>query len=132
MRVGGAELLGESSGKRLQRDAADRASLHFAVFDQLVHHVPCQVARHGETNPLVAAGLAENGSIDSDQFAAGVNQCTARVTGIDRGVGLNEILIGGEPSLEPPAGGADNPQGDRLIQLKWIADRQDPFGDLQL
>jgi len=28
--VGGAELLGESSGERLQRDAADGAALHFA------------------------------------------------------------------------------------------------------
>src|SRR4029453_19001883 len=99
----------------------DRAALHFAVLDQLVHDVTGEVARDREANSLIAARLTEDRCIDSDQFSARVNQRPARVAWIDCRVGLNEVFVGGEPLLEPTAGGADNSQRDRLIQLKWIA-----------
>ena len=126
------QLFGESRRQRLQGDAGDGAALDFTELDELVHHVPREVAWHGEADALVAAGFAEDGRVDAHELAARVHQRAAGVAGIDCGVGLDEILVGREPPFEPAAGRADDAERDGLVELKRIPDRQDPFGDLEL
>ena len=62
-----------------------------------------EVARDGEADALVAAGLAEDRGVDADQLAARVDQRAAGVARVDRGVGLDEVLVGGEPAFEAAA-----------------------------
>ena len=51
--------------------------------------------------------------------------------GIDRGVGLDEVLVVGEADVRA-ARRADDAGGHGLAQLKRAADRQHPLADLQL
>ena len=54
--------------------------------------------RDREADALVAAGAREDQRVDADQVAAGVDQRAARVAGIDRGVGLDEVAERVAPS----------------------------------
>ena len=49
--------------------------------------------------PWYAAALAEDAGVDADQLAAAVDQRAAGVAGIDGGVGLDEVLVVGEPDV---------------------------------
>ena len=116
VRVRRAELLGDLRRQRLQRDAGDGAALDLAELDQVVHHVPREVARDGEADALVAAGLAEDGGVDADELAARVDQRAAGVARVDGGVGLDEVLVGREPPFEAAPGRADDAERDGLIR----------------
>ena len=130
--VGHAELLGQLRRERSDLDVADRAAPDFAVLLQLAEDLAGEVARHGEADALVAAALAEDRRVDADQLAARVDERAAGVAGIDRGVGLDEVLVRAPtPRLVRPI--ADTmPERDGLIQLIRVADRQHPLRDLQL
>ena len=78
--------------------------------------VPREVARHGEADPLVAAGLAVDRGVDPDQLAARVDQRAAGVAGVDRGVGLDEVLVVATRPFEAAAGRADDAERDRLVE----------------
>ena len=108
------------------------AAADAAVLDDVVHHVPGKVARHGKPDPLIATRLAVDGGIDPDQLAARVDQRAAGVAWIDRGVGLDEVFVVGDSPFEAPVGGADDAERHGLIELEGIADRKHPFGDPQL
>ncbi len=87
------ELLGETR-RHVLNVHAQIAAHDFAVLDDLVHDVARHVDRNCEADALVAAALArENRRVDADQAAVKVDQRAAGIAGIDRGVGLNEILV---------------------------------------
>ena len=46
-----------------------------------------------EADTDIAAGLAKDRRVDSDHFAAQIDQRTAGIAGIDRRVGLNEVVV---------------------------------------
>ena len=93
------------------------------MFYNLLHHLEYQVNRDSEADTQVAAGLAVDGGVNADDFTTGVNQRATGVSRIDRGIGLNKVLIGIEPH-PVSAGGADNALGDGLADAEGIADGQ--------
>ena len=77
-----AEALGQIGIYRLQSHA-DIAAAHFAGLHHLVHDVAGQIHRDGKADALIAAAVAgQNRGVDSDQFAARVDQRAARVAGL--------------------------------------------------
>ena len=54
-RVRRAQLLGDLRRQRHELHAGNGAALDFAVLQQVVHHVPREVARDREADALVAA-----------------------------------------------------------------------------
>ncbi len=81
-----ARVSGVTSSSRSIRAAPRRTR-------QVVHDAAHEVARHREADALIAAALREDRGVDPDQLAARVDQRPARVAGIDRRVGLDEILV---------------------------------------
>ena len=55
----------------------------------------------------------------------------AGIAGIDRGVGLDEVLVAVRVDAAA-AEGADDARGDRVLEAEGIADRQDEVADLHL
>ena len=96
-----------------------------------MHHGPSHVARHGEADPHVVAAGRQDGWVDADRFAVEIHERAAGVAGIDRGIGLNEILV--PLDAEPRAAErADDPGCHRLAEAEWIADRHHEVADLKL
>ena len=60
-----------------------------------------------------------------------VDQRAAGVARIDRGVGLDEVLVGRDAEIRA-SDGRDDAERDGLIQLVRVADREHPLGDLEL
>src|SRR5438445_4014143 len=120
--LGHAELFGEVLGQLLDRHTEVPAD-DLAPLEQLFHHRPDHVARHGEADPHVAAALAEDGRIDANELAPRVDQRAAGVARIDRRVGLDEVLVLGDADVGA-AHRADDPHRHRLVEAKGVADGQ--------
>ena len=59
-----------------------------------VHNRARHINGNGKPDPLIAASAArEYGGVNTDQLAACVDQSSAGVSGIDRCVGLDEVLV---------------------------------------
>jgi len=50
------------------------------------------VDRNGKAHAKIGVGRADEGGIDADEVALQVDERAARIPGIERGVGLDEIL----------------------------------------
>ena len=86
------------------------------------------VGRDGEANAHVTTTLAVNCRIDPDHLAPNVKQRPAGISGIDGGVGLNEVLIVGNTHVASTLGAHDT-DGNRGIESERIANRDNPFSD---
>src|SRR4029077_5806997 len=98
--------------------------------DELVHDVARHVDGDGQADTDIAAGWSNYRGVDSHDFAVEVDEYAARIPGIDRGVGLDEVLI----SLDAEAGAAErahNAAGDRLPEPERIADGDRIVSDLE-
>src|SRR5206468_9182330 len=116
------ELLRQFGRYRLNRHAEVTAR-DLSVGDNTFHHVTRQVDGDGEADSLVATTAADDGLIDADQPAFNVHQCTTGIAGIDRRIGLDEILV--IHNAHPAAAlGADDAGGDGLADTEGIADGQ--------
>ena len=91
------------------------------MLDDLLHHLFDQALGNREANTLRAAALGKNRAVDADQIAAGVDQCAAGVAGIDRRIGLDEILEGVDAQMRA-AQGADDAHGHGLPDAEGVAD----------
>src|SRR5580658_9702207 len=87
-----AERVGDIRCHGVHADA-ELAALHRAELDQLVHDAVRHVHRDGEADADVAAAARQNRGVDADQLAAQIDQRAAGVARIDRGVGLDEVLV---------------------------------------
>ena len=123
-----ANVLGSNIlGQNAQETASD-----LAAGKKPFHDVARQVDRHGKTDALIAAARADNCRVDSDQPALRINECTAGVAGIDRRIGLDEILILVETGQPVAAQGTDNPHRHGLAQAVRITNGQHDITNLQL
>ena len=107
-----AHCLREIRGQILDHHA-DPAALHFAIAQDLLHDLARHVDRHGEADPDIAAARRQDGGVDADALSPQVDEWTARITRIDRCVGLDEVLI----ALDAEAAAAeraDDPRGHGL------------------
>src|SRR2546430_13654068 len=73
---------------------AHHGTLHVAGLDELVHHGARQIDRDGEAVARGEAVVTRDRRVDADHLAADVHERPARITGVDGGVGLDEILHG--------------------------------------
>ena len=63
------------------------------------HHHPHHVGGNGEADALRAARAREDRGVDADQPAGHIDQRAARITRVDRSIGLDEELIVGDADL---------------------------------
>src|SRR5437899_11850237 len=88
-----------------------------------------EIGRNDAADTDIATRLAEDGGIDADDLAAHVQQRSARVSRIDGGIGLNEVIVRSRANLTSL--GADNAGGDRVIEAERIANGQHPLAYLK-
>ncbi len=116
---------------RVQIDAQGTPG-HPPVSDQLVHDPSGQVDRDAEADPLVTPAVGRDRVVDADHFAFHVDERPARVTRVDRRVGLKEVLVHYIRKLIhlPPAS-ADDPLADGMHQAKRASQRHHPGANPQ-
>lgn len=100
---------------------AEVATFDAAVRDERGHDMFGEVDRDGKSDALVAAGAAEDGLVDADEPAAGVDERAAGIAGVDGGVGLDEILVVHDAHAAA-ALGTDDAHGDGLPDAEGVAD----------
>src|SRR5690606_8302360 len=86
---------GRRSARRrqsLRHHDTDAASTHLAVLEDLIHHETCSGGRHGEADADIGAGT-EYRAVDADHAAVQRDQRPARITWIDRRIGLDVALV---------------------------------------
>ncbi len=128
LRVCGAQRLGNVGSEVLDRHA-DAAALDLAVADQLVHDLARHVDRHREADADISAGWGNDRGVDTDDPALQVDERATRIARIDRGIGLDEVLV--TLDARTAAERADDARGHGLTEAERIADRQDKVADLQ-
>ena len=85
--------------------------------------------RDDEADALVPAADRLDRRVDPDDLAFHVHQRAARVAGVDRGVGLDQVLIKRQSDPTPLA--ADDPGRDGIREPERLADRQDPVAGVE-
>src|SRR6202040_175562 len=104
---------------------AEPANPGLAVFAQLLDHRQRRLHRPGETDTDRPAGGRDDRRVDADDFALEVEQRPARVAAVDRGVGLNAVVVG--PGIELAVAPGHDAGGDAAAEAERIADRDHPF-----
>ena len=75
-------------------------------------------------------GWREDRRVDADNLSLHVEQRTAGIAAVDRGVGLDEVVVLALMNVTPAR--RYDAGGHRAAQAKRIADRQDPVADAGL
>ena len=97
----------------------------------LVHHILRQADRNCEADALIAAASArENGGINSHQIAVQIDHRAAGISGVDRSVGLNEVLIVLDAQTAASRGADDSHRG-RFADSEWVANREHEIAHVQ-
>ena len=97
-RGGKGERGGKVRGELLRFDA-EPTSRHLSVTDDLLEHVLGDRYGNREADALRSAALRIDDTVDADQIAAGIDQRTAGIAGVDGGVGLDEVLEGTDAQM---------------------------------
>ena len=90
--------------------------------------MPNDVSGNGESEPLSRNTLRREGHFrgaDSDQSAGKIDQRTAAVAGIDRRVGLEQVVIIDVVDRDLALHAAENAAADRAAVAERIADHDD-------
>ena len=93
------------------------------MFDQVIHDFLGNRGGSGEADALPAAVRRKDGGVDADQVAAGINQRAAGVAPVNRRIGLDKVLEGGDAQVAA-AGGTDDAHGHGLAHTQRVADGQ--------
>src|SRR5205823_7927693 len=128
LRALGTQRLSDVGGKILDRDA-NAAALDLTIRDQLVHDLAGHADRDRKADADIAASRCQDRGVDADNPALQIDERPAGIARVDRGVGLNEILIAFDTKTAPER--ADDPGSHGLAEAKRIADREDEIADLQ-
>src|SRR6056297_2054741 len=116
-----AVQLGDLPIDALALDAEERV-LDLAAVDELVGDGGRGLDRDGEPDPGAVATAGEDGGVDADDLATGVDQRPAGVARVDRRVGLDHVdlrsLLGAEGAVER----ADDAGGHRTIEAEGRSD----------
>ena len=83
--------------------------------------------RDRKADPDRAAGRRVDRRVDADDLAVHVEHRPAGIAAIDRGIGLQEIVIGAR--IDVPLARRENAGGDAAAQTERVADRQHPVAD---
>ena len=104
-----------------------RTSPYSMIWSMTARAMLIGTAKPMPTLPPLGARIAVLMPISSP---AQVDQRAARIAGIDRGVGLDEVLIALDAETAAPER-ADDARGDGLAEAERIADRHHVVTDLQ-
>jgi len=121
-----AETFGDVGGDRLNLHAEPTAGDHTLVLE-LGDHRFYRVGRNIEGDADIAAGRGKDSGVHADHVAVHIERGTAGITPVDRGVDLDEIVIG--TGTDVSAARRNNACGHRTAQPERIADRQNPIAD---
>src|ERR1035437_553513 len=125
------EGLGDG-GRHFLSHHAQVCAGHLTVVDDLLHHIARHTHRDGKTDALIAfRSMGQDGGVDADQLAAVIDQRAARVAGVDRRIGLNEVFVVFDAQIGA-AGSADDAHGDSFTHAKGIADGEHVVAHLHL
>src|SRR5690606_19064715 len=94
--------------------------LDAAMSNEVAHFACDKIDRDGEANTYTTSRRTDDSAVDADEPPVEIDECPARVAGIDRGIGLNEIFVPFD--TQPCASqGADDAHGGSLPKAEWIA-----------
>jgi hypothetical protein len=102
---------GRQFGREVLRADADAPAPHLAMGNDLLHDEMRHADRQGKSNADITAAGRQDCGVDADQLATQVHQRPARIARVDRGIGLDEILVAFD-SKSAPAERAHDPRGD--------------------
>ena len=106
------------------KDDSQLPPRHVALFAELRHGIAHHVDRNRETDPLT---LTMDGGVDADELTSKIEQRPTAVARVDRGIGLDEVVVG--PCANRPILGAHDAHGDGVAQPERIAHGHDVFTD---
>ena len=118
------EFRGQVGCDRLNPDAQPPAH-DLALRHELLHDPLGHVRGDGEADAL---GKIDDRRVNPDHFAMQVEQGTAGISGVDRGVRLDEVLVSRQVHVFSTHS-TDYPQGHGPVQAERIPDCQDPLPD---
>src|SRR2546427_829739 len=127
LRVVQAERLRQLCRERLHR-GADPAARDLAAIDKLA---PYPLEPVGGNRKPDALARRDDRGVDPDDLSAQVHERPARVTGIDRPVRLNEILVGRDAAAGSSRRAYDADR-HRLVEAERVADRDRPLTNAEL
>src|SRR5690606_17668609 len=84
------------------------------------------VDRDGEADAL---GWVDDQGVDADHFTQDVDERSSAVAGIDRRIGLNDVVISAVGDVQGTVFAADHAYGYGVIQAEGVAYRDHPFAD---
>src|SRR5215472_8340938 len=120
-----SERLREIRGHLLNLDTQPAAN-HTPVRLELLDYAAGQIDRDGEADAVVGAGAGVDEGVDSDHLTVGIEQRPTRVARVNRGIGLNVVVIVATEDL--PLCTHDT-GGDCHADVKRISDGDDPIAD---
>ena len=126
MRLVETETFGKLGRHRLDAHA-DPAALGLAELDELIDGALHDGRRNGEAETDRAAGRRDDRRVHADHIAVHVEQRPARITPVDGGVGLDEIVI--RPRRDVAVAGRDDAGRHRAAEPERVADRHHPVAD---
>src|SRR5229473_407123 len=121
---------GGKSGRNRLNPYSDFPAVNVAVLADLLERYADNAAGNGEAEALIASGLGEDECVDSHDFAVDVNQRSARVSRVDRGVGLN--INEGRVGIDLAGGGTDHAHADAVAQPFGAAKGEDQLALAQI
>src|SRR5258708_16329695 len=104
---------------------ADLAELHERIRDGADH-----VYRDGKSHACVGAGRSNEGRIDANKLAVKINERSPRISWVDGGIGLDEILVFLNSHI-PSVQSANDARGHRLADLIRVTNGEDEVANLQ-
>ena len=109
--------------RRVLSGDAQMTAADAAIAQQRRHDVARRVDRHRERDALAAEN---HRGVDADDLRAARDERPARVAGIERGIGLDQVLHQPHGArAQRAAERADDAGRDRVLKTKRIADRDD-------
>jgi hypothetical protein len=121
-----SELGGDLRRHLLIEDSEEGAANHPGG-EQLVRDIAGEVDGNREAEAC-RDGRADDGGVDADDLAGGVEQGSSGVTGVDGGVRLDQFVeLGAEGAVEA----GDDTASDRPFESEGIADGEGELSDLE-
>jgi hypothetical protein len=112
---------------------ADAGRRHPALGDDLRHDAVDRVDGDGKADAGVGAGGGEDGGVDPDDAAGGVEQGPARIAGIDRGVGLDHVGdLAARRGRQAAGQRADHARRQGLVEAEGVADGESRLAHLEV
>src|SRR5713226_9594546 len=121
---------GSKSGRNRLNAHSDFPAVNVAVLADLLERYADDAAGNGEAEALIASGLGEDERVDSHDLAVDVDQRSARVSRVDRGVGLN--IDEGRVGVDLTGGGTDHAHADAVAQPFGAAEGEDQLALAQI